>query len=36
MDNVFEGDADGREARARIAAWITLYNEVRPHQALAN
>jgi putative transposase len=27
--------ADGREARAGIAAWIAFYNATRPHQALA-
>ena len=26
--------ADGREAKAGIAAWITFYNEQRFHQAL--
>jgi putative transposase len=26
--------ADGREARAGIAAWIAFYNGTRPHQAL--
>jgi putative transposase len=26
--------ADGREARAGIAAWIAFYNATRPHQAL--
>ena len=26
--------ADGREARAGIAAWIVFYNATRPHQAL--
>lgn len=28
--------ADGREARAGIAAWIAFYNTERFHQALAN
>ena len=28
--------ADGREARAGIAAWVTFYNMQRPHQALGN
>lgn len=28
--------ADGREARAGIAAWITFYNTQRFHQALGN
>jgi putative transposase len=31
-----KGYADGREARAGIAAWITFYNLRRPHQALGN
>jgi putative transposase len=31
-----KGYADGREARAGIAAWISFYNLGRPHQALAN
>ncbi len=35
-DVYLKGYADGREARAGIAAWIAFYNEVRPHQALAN
>lgn len=26
--------ADGREARAGISAWMTFYNERRPHQAM--
>lgn len=30
-----KGYADGREARAGIAAWIAFYNATRPHQALA-
>jgi len=29
-----KGYADGREARAGIAAWIAFYNTRRPHQAL--
>ncbi len=29
-----KGYADGREARAGIAAWIAFYNGRRPHQAL--
>lgn len=28
--------ADGREARAGIGAWMTFYNEERPHQAMDN
>jgi len=28
--------ADGREAKAGIAAWITFYNELRFHQALGH
>jgi putative transposase len=31
-----KGYADGREAKAGIASWITFYNGQRPHQALAN
>jgi hypothetical protein len=31
-----KGYADGREARAGIAAWIAFYNTRRPHQALGN
>jgi putative transposase len=31
-----KGYADGREARAGIAAWIAFYNTTRPHQALAD
>jgi putative transposase len=30
-----KGYAEGREARAGIAAWIAFYNGRRPHQALA-
>ncbi|NJL08014.1 MAG: transposase [Methylacidiphilales bacterium] len=34
-ENVYlKGYADGREARAGIASWITFYNERRLHQAL--
>lgn len=29
-----KADADGREARAGIGAWIAFYNDRRPHQAL--
>jgi putative transposase len=35
-DVYLKGYADGREARAGIAEWFGFYNEVRPHQALAN
>jgi putative transposase len=35
-DIYLKGYADGREARAGIAAWITFYNTQRPHQALGN
>ena len=35
-DVYLKGYADGREARAGIAAWIAFDNEVRPHQALAS
>jgi putative transposase len=35
-DIYLKGYADGREARAGIASWITFYNTRRPHQALAN
>ena len=31
-----KGYADGREAKAGIASWITFYNGRRPHQALGN
>jgi putative transposase len=31
-----KGYADGREARAGIAAWIAFYNVRRPHMALGN
>jgi putative transposase len=33
-DVYLKGYADGREARAGIAAWIGFYNGRRPHQAL--
>lgn len=33
-DVYLKGYADGREARAGIADWMTFYNEFRPHQAL--
>lgn len=35
-DIYLKGYADGREARAGIAAWIAFYNTQRPHQALGN
>ena len=35
-DVYLKGYADGREARAGIAAWIGFYNHRRPHQALDN
>jgi putative transposase len=35
-DIYLKGYADGREARAGIASWITFYNSRRPHQALGN
>ena len=35
-DIYLKGYADGREAKAGIAAWIAFYNLRRPHQALAN
>jgi putative transposase len=35
-DIYLKGYADGREAKAGIASWITFYNNRRPHQALAN
>jgi putative transposase len=35
-DVYLKGYADGREARAGIAAWFHFYNGQRPHQALAN
>ena len=35
-DIYLKGYADGREARAGIAAWIAFYNARRPHQALGN
>jgi putative transposase len=31
-----KGYADGRDAKAGIAAWIAFYNLQRPHQALGN
>ena len=35
-DVYLKGYAEGREARAGIAAWVAFYNERRPHQALGN
>ena len=35
-DIYLKGDADGREAKAGIGAWLAFYNHRRPHQALAN
>src|SRR5271165_1115814 len=35
-DIYLKGYADGREAARGIAAWITFYNERRPHHALAD
>ena len=35
-DIYLKGYADGREARAGIAAWIAFYNTRRPHQALGH
>jgi putative transposase len=35
-DVYLKGYADGRDARAGIAAWITFYNLQRPHRALEN
>ena len=35
-DVYLKGYADGRDAKAGIAAWITFYNLQRPHQALGN
>jgi putative transposase len=35
-DVYLKGYADGREAKAGIAAWIAFYNFQRPHQALSN
>jgi putative transposase len=35
-DIYLKGYADGREARAGIAAWIVFYNTQRPHQALGD
>jgi putative transposase len=35
-DVYLKGYADGREARAGIAAWFAFYNTERPHQALGD
>ena len=35
-DIYLKGYADGREAKAGIAAWLAFYNHRRPHQALTN
>ena len=35
-DIYLKGYADGREAKAGIASWMTFYNRQRPHQALGN
>jgi putative transposase len=35
-DIYLKGYADGHEAKAGIASWVTFYNTSRPHQALAN
>ena len=35
-DIYLKGYADGREAKAGIAAWIAFYNLQRPHQALGD
>jgi putative transposase len=35
-DIYLKGYADGREAKAGIAAWINFYNGRRPHQALGH
>ena len=35
-DIYLKGYADGGEAKAGIASWITFYNGRRPHQALGN
>jgi putative transposase len=35
-DIYLKGYADGSEARAGIAEWITFYNDRRPHQALGH
>jgi len=35
-DIYLKGYADGREAKAGIAAWVAFYNTRRPHMALAH
>ena len=35
-DIYLKGYADGREAKAGIAAWVAFYNTRRPHQALGD
>jgi putative transposase len=35
-DVYLKGYADGHEAKAGIAEWIRFYNNLRPHQSLAN
>lgn len=35
-DIYLKGYADGREARAGIAAWVAFYNHRRPHQSLGH
>jgi len=35
-DLYLKGYADGHEAKAGIASWVTFYNMRRPHQALGN
>jgi putative transposase len=35
-DIYLKGYADGHEAKAGIASWVTFYNTRRPHQALEN
>jgi putative transposase len=35
-DIYLKGYADGREAKAGIAAWVAFHNTRRPHQALGS